>query len=191
MPRRGIPGIRLAVTASSDKTPDAPRKYAIESMFGDSPPLDLTEHIPHCRRLGLEVVSLGPSTATVKIPYSEELVGDPSRGVVFGGVITTLLDQTCGMATLCSLEEFETIATIDLRIDYLRAAEAGRDLIGRGECYKLTRHVAFLRGIAYESSPEEPFATCIGTFMVGSRPSEHFLTKVIAERDSDEPTERE
>ena len=67
--------------------------------------------------------------------------------------------------------DLKAIATLDLRIDYLRAAEPGRDLIGEAHCYKLTTHVAFVRATAWEREPDDPFASCLSTFMVGANAS--------------------
>jgi acyl-coenzyme A thioesterase PaaI-like protein len=36
---------------------------------------------------------------------------------------------------------------------------------GRAECYKLTRRVAFVRGIAHDGDPGHPIAHVAGTFM--------------------------
>jgi uncharacterized protein (TIGR00369 family) len=116
------------------------------------------------------------------IPYRQELVGDWERGVVFGGVITTLIDQAGGVATLCSLTEILTIATIDLRIDYLRAAEPARDLYATAECFKRTQSVAFVRARAWDRDPDDPFAHGIGTFMLGANATQHPLAKILAER---------
>ena len=74
----------------------------------------------------MRCLRVGPREATLVLPYRDDLVGDPTRGVVFGGVITTLLDQAGGVAPLGSLPELTSIATVDLRIDYLRAAKPGR-----------------------------------------------------------------
>jgi len=59
------------------------------------------------------------------------------------------------------------VATLDLRIDYLRASEPGRAIFGRAECYRLSRSVAFVRGTAY-CEEAEPLAQCAATFMIGS-----------------------
>jgi uncharacterized protein (TIGR00369 family) len=150
------------------------QSYAVQGLFGKNRP-EFVEHVPHCEEIGIQCLEVGPCEATLMIPYREELVGDPTRGVVFGGVITTLLDQAGGVATLCSLPEITTIATVDLRIDYLRAAVPGRDLFGRAECIKRTKSVAFVRGKAWDDDPEDPFAICIGTFMLGANPTEHPL----------------
>ncbi len=71
------------------------------------------------RALGLELVRASPELV-LKVPYKPELVGDPDSGVIAGGVVTTLLDFACGWATALALKEPTSIATLDLRIDYMR-----------------------------------------------------------------------
>jgi len=148
--------------------PPPERTYALGSLFGPRN-REVLGHVPHANRLGICVVEMGPATVTLLLPYRAEFVGDPNRGVIFGGAVTTLLDHACGMATACSLEELVVIATIDLRIDYLRAAEPGREVFGRTECYKTTRNIGFVRGLAWEHDPADPFATCHATMMIGAR----------------------
>jgi uncharacterized protein (TIGR00369 family) len=137
------------------------------ALFGPTK-YDIGQFTPHAGRLRMQVVESGPGFATLTLPYHEELIGDPARGVVFGGVITTLIDQASGLAVACAMEELTAIATIDLRVDYLRAAEPGRDLVARAECYKLTRNVAFVRASAWDHDQRDPFASCLGTFMIGA-----------------------
>jgi uncharacterized protein (TIGR00369 family) len=156
-------------------------QYVMGWLFGPGRP-EMIDHTPHCRFLGMQVVELGPRTATVRLPYRDELIGDPVRKVVFGGVITTLLDHASGLAVVCSLSEFKPIATLDLRIDYLRAAEPGCDLVGRVECYKAGAHVAFVRGTAWDRSPDDPFASMLGTMMLGSSPTESSFARILRER---------
>jgi hypothetical protein len=67
------------------------------------------------------------------VPYDEKLIGDPDTGVIAGGVVTALLDHACGQAVHTGLTEFKTIATLDLRIDYMRPAEPGRDIFAKGQ----------------------------------------------------------
>lgn len=88
--------------------------------------------------------------------------------MVHGGVITTLLDNAGGTAVIVALEELRSIATLDLRIDYMRPATPGRDIVGYCHCYKVTRNVAFVRGVAYHDRPEDPIATMVATFMLGA-----------------------
>lgn len=51
---------------------------------------------PHGTLLGMEIVSAGNDRATLRVPYSAALVGDPASGVLHGGAITTLLDSASG-----------------------------------------------------------------------------------------------
>ena len=168
----------------SSRVPEEER-YALAALFGPGR-AELIDHIPHCHRLGMTVARIAPREAAVRLPYRDELIGDPARGVVFGGVISTVLDHACGLAVFCSLEELKAIATLDLRIDYLRAAEPGCDLVGEARCYKLTRHVAFVRGIAYDRAADDPFASCLATFMVGANPTASPFMRAMQGIGSDE-----
>jgi len=134
-------------------------------MFGTGRD-EMVAHVPQAAWLGIKVVEIQQGRATLSLPWREELVGDPIRGVVFGGVITTLLDQASGIAVQCALAEFMRIATLDLRIDYLRAAEPRHELVAVAECYKLTNNVAFVRGSAWDRDASDPFASMLATFML-------------------------
>jgi uncharacterized protein (TIGR00369 family) len=123
---------------------------------------------PQARALGFELVSVEESRAALKAPYREELVGDPDTGVIAGGVITTLLDHTCAQAVWAALPAYTSIATLDLRIDYMRPAEPGLDICAHAHCYKLTRSVAFVRAQAFDRDPADPIATAQAAFMLDS-----------------------
>lgn len=106
-------------------------------------------------------------------PYHEKLIGDPDTGIIHGGVITTFLDNLSGMACGVAMEEFRFVATLDLRIDYMRPADKGRDILGEAECYHLTKSVAFTRAWAYHETREKVIATAQGAFAINMpRPAE-------------------
>jgi len=93
------------------------------------------------------------------------LVGDIDTGVVHGGAVTTLLDQACGLAAFTGFATLGGLATLSLRIDYQRAAKPKETIIGMAECYKTTKHVAFLRAVAHDGDETDPIATAQATFM--------------------------
>lgn len=125
--------------------------------------------IPHCGALGIRVIEIGHDGVTLALPYNRDLVGDPSSGVLHGGAVTTLIDTVCGMAVFAALQKLQAIATLDLRIDYLKPAAAEKELYATAECYKLTRNIAFTRARAYHpDTPDDPVANCVGSFMIGS-----------------------
>jgi uncharacterized protein (TIGR00369 family) len=132
--------------------------------------LGFNEYIPHNKALGMALLELERGEAKFKLPYDAKLVGNPDTGVLHGGAITALLDACSGASVFSALTEWVPIATLDLRIDDLRAAEAGRDVIAHATCYKQTRNVAFTRAIAYHDDPDDPIASSVGTFMLSTKP---------------------
>ncbi|MFV8836021.1 PaaI family thioesterase [Aquisalimonas sp.] len=121
--------------------------------------------IPHSRRMGLRVTRVGRRSFTAGVGYRDELVGNPYNGHLHGGVLTTLIDQTSGAAAFFSRSPPQLVATLDLRIDHLRPAAAGKDVEARAECYHVTRHIAFVRCVAYDDDPDDPVATSVSAFM--------------------------
>jgi acyl-coenzyme A thioesterase PaaI-like protein len=143
--------------------------------------------VPHASALGLELlrVDMGTGTCAMRQPWREELIGDPERGVVHGGVITTLLDTLGGVCVFARGARVEVAgspaaaqpprfvmpqATLDLRIDYLRPASPGLDLFAEGECHRVTRHVAFVRGVCHQGDPQKPIAHMTAAFVIADRP---------------------
>ncbi|MFI4935429.1 MAG: PaaI family thioesterase [Caulobacterales bacterium] len=131
----------------------------------------MTTGTPHSVALGFEFVSVEANVGVLKVPYREDLVGDPETGVIAGGVITALLDHVGGLAIRASTSDMGATATLDLRIDYMRPAIPRRDIFGRAHCYKLTHTIAFIRAVAYEDDPEDPIATAQGAFVLSGAPA--------------------
>jgi len=121
---------------------------------------------PHMRQLGFEIVSIRDGVCVAKLPYRADLVGDPTTGVLHGGVVTTLLDSAGGGAVLSAVGKPIALATLDLRIDYLRPSTPGLAICARVECYKKTYNIAFARGVAYEVDESDPVASMAATYML-------------------------
>src|SRR5947207_11816512 len=160
-----------------------PRRYALASIFGAARQ-SMVSHVPHATHLGMRVVETGPAFGICTLPFREELIGDPRRRVIFGGAITTLIDHASGLAVACTVEELTAIATIDLRVDYLRAAEPDLELYARSDCYRLTRNVAFVRAVAWERSAADPFASALGTFMLGANRTNSSYERLVRGKSS-------
>ncbi|HVR91384.1 MAG TPA: PaaI family thioesterase [Novosphingobium sp.] len=115
--------------------------------------------------LGMQYHDHGADWVEIALPWREDLVGVASTGVLASGPIISLMDNATSMAVWTRRGEFRPQVTLDLRVDYMRAAVPGTTLIGRGECYKLTRTIAFVRGIAHEGDLGDPVAHVAGTFI--------------------------
>jgi uncharacterized protein (TIGR00369 family) len=131
----------------------------------------MIESTPQAAALGLRLVSVGVAWGSIEAPWREDLVGDPDTQVIAGGVVTTLLDHTCGlaMATAAGTEPFST-ATLDLRIDYMRPALPGTGVICEAHCYKVTRSVGFVRAEAWDVDRADLVATAQAAFIL-NRPN--------------------
>ena len=131
----------------------------------------MAESTPQTAALGVKFVSVGPGIGILRVPWRADLVGDPETGVIASGVITTLLDHCGGLAIKAAKLDFSSTATLDLRIDYMRPAVVGADIYGKAHCYKLTRSIAFIRCVAYETDEADPIATAQGAFVLSGAPA--------------------
>lgn len=136
----------------------------------DTPdPKSFTKMLPLCAALNMEVDAVAPAEATLSLPYSDDLIGDPATGVIHGGAVSILLDSACGLAVYMHPDNAGDTATIDLRIDYMRPAAPGKPVIARAVVYHATRTVAFLRATAWVDDPDKPVAMASGAFVFNKK----------------------
>jgi uncharacterized protein (TIGR00369 family) len=125
------------------------------------------ELIPFNKFLGVRAVRMEPGLVELEIPWREELVGDPMKPAVHGGVISMLADTAGGMAIWSMLENpLQRVSTIDLRIDYLRPGRL-EALLAEAVAVRVGRSVgvADIR-VFHPSSRGETVATGKGVYAV-------------------------
>ena len=120
----------------------------------------------HTHALGFTFEGLHDDAPRIRVPWRPEWVGDPETGVLAGGLVTTLLDHVGGLAVWVAMYAFRPVATLDLRVDYMRAAEPGRDLLAQAKCFRLSPTVAFVRGWAFEDDPSKPVAAAQAAYVI-------------------------
>ncbi|MDE2561880.1 MAG: PaaI family thioesterase [Sphingomonadales bacterium] len=120
----------------------------------------------HSGFIGMEYSAHGEDWAELGLPWREDLVGMPETGVLASGPIISLLDNATSMAVWIRRGKFLPQVTLDLRIDYLRAATPGKRVFARGECYQIKKSMAFVRGIAHEGDLDDPIAHAAGIFIL-------------------------
>lgn len=120
----------------------------------------------HTHALGFAYEGLDGDRVRIRVPYREDLVGDPDTGVLAGGLVTTLLDHVGGLAIWVALGAFRPIATLDLRVDYMRPSGRGLDLMAEARCYRLTRSIGFVRAWAFDLCVEDPVAAAQSVYMI-------------------------
>lgn len=124
------------------------------------------EAIPHCNALGMTLTEIGDGMAEITMPYDKRFVGDPVTGVMHGGAVSALMDTCGGAAVMSHPKSPAATATIDLRIDYMRAATPGQAIRAQATCYHITPNVAFVRAVAMDDDADNPVATAAGSFTV-------------------------
>lgn len=124
------------------------------------------EAIPHSRALNMQLTDIRDGMAVIEMPYDKRLIGDPKTGVIHGGAVSAMMDTCCGAAVMSHPSAPGGTATIDLRIDYMRAATPGQTIRTTATCHHITRNVAFVRATAIDDDGDRPVATATGSFTV-------------------------
>jgi uncharacterized protein (TIGR00369 family) len=122
----------------------------------------------HGKAIGLRFIANGEDWAELAIDYDPRLVMDVTTNVLASGAIISLIDSACGLAMIARNHGLKPTATLDLRIDYMRAAHVGKTVFARATCYRMTRAVAFMRCEAHDGDPDDLVAHANGTFMLTS-----------------------
>ena len=78
----------------------------------------------------------------IRMPFNPDFCLDEEGTMLHGGVLTALLDSAFGLANFLAIDDVQTMATLDLRVDYLRPASSRADVIVFADCYRQTRHIA-------------------------------------------------
>ena len=106
---------------------------------------------PAAVALGWELLSVDPDAGTIEVAFT---AGDRFLnpvGVVQGGFLAAMLDDTLGPALVATLGPGQFAPTTDLHVQFLRPARPGR-LVGRGRIVRRGKDVGFMSGELVDSS---------------------------------------
>lgn len=95
--------------------------------------------------LGWELVDVDPDSGTIEVAFTATDEFLNPVGVVQGGFLAAMLDDTLGPALVATLGPGQFAPTTDLHVQFLRPARPGR-LVGRGRIVRRGREIAFLAG---------------------------------------------
>lgn len=120
--------------------------------------------IPQCQALDMQALEADNRRVLFSVPFAEHLIGNAKKQLIHSGVITTLLDTACGSVVVCALPRFEMCPTLDLRVDHLRPAIAGKVLYCEAKVVKVTPQIVFTEGEVYQEAGV-PIARAVANFM--------------------------
>jgi uncharacterized protein (TIGR00369 family) len=131
---------------------------------------DLMERmVPFNHFLGIECTGVGPGYCRLELPFRTELIGDPVRRALHGGVLSTLVDTCGGAAVWTKVEPMDAVSTVDLRVDFLRPGGQER-IVAEAHVVRLGGRVAVVDMRAFHpSAPERTIATGKGVYNVKRR----------------------
>jgi len=130
--------------------------------------------VPFNQVLGLKVHAMDPAAPQLRFDMRPELIGNPRRQILHGGVISAVLDVAAGFAIHLAVagskgeaseSHFPSIGTIDLRVDYLRPGR-GHYFIATGRVVRLGNRVAVAH-MDLVNDTGELIATGGAAYMVG------------------------
>jgi len=142
---------------------------AVNEMF--------SEKIPFNRVLGLKVESISYEGVRVSFQMRDELLGHYKRGMLHGGVISSVIDVTGGLSAFMSLqqkiadetldarlERFSRVSTIDVRVDFLRPG-LGRWFVAKAYVLRTGKKIAVTR-VELHNEHDELIAVGTGSYVV-------------------------
>jgi uncharacterized protein (TIGR00369 family) len=112
--------------------------------------------------LGIVVDTIEPDRAVLRLPFRPELT--QGAGVVAGGVLATLLDETMAHAVLGGNEPGQRTTTVDLSVSYLRTVRPDSDLCCEARVVKRGNRVLFVEATA--SSDDREVARGTASFLL-------------------------
>ena len=100
---------------------------------------------PAAMLLGWDLVAVNPEAGTIEVGFTATKQFMNSIGVIQGGLLAAMLDDTLGPALVATLGPGQFAPTADLHVQFLRPAQPGR-LTGRGRVVRRGKDIAFLAG---------------------------------------------
>lgn len=119
------------------------------------------------RTLDLKPILIGRGKATFSIALPGDFAG--ADEAIHGGLYTIILDSIFGLTVFTALEDIKPIATINLRTDYVSAAEIGARAVCAADCEAIRDDIAFVSGRLTLESGGALLASGAGAFMVGTK----------------------
>lgn len=124
------------------------------------------EGIAFNRHLGMKVDHLSVERCRLRLPFRDELVGDPFRPAIHGGVLSTLADTAGGLAVFARVGMLTArVSTVDLRVDYY--APAGKaELYAEARVVRIGNRVGVATISLHQGDPDAPVAEGKGVYNI-------------------------
>lgn len=110
---------------------------------------DFALRCPFHRWLGMRVRSASADSIEIEVPWRDEIVSNPDRRTIHGGVLAGMLDATAAYAITTRLRR--SVPTVDMRTDFHAVAESGGTLTVHGKVVSLGRTLGTADATVFDS----------------------------------------
>ncbi|MFK7797021.1 MAG: PaaI family thioesterase [Aureispira sp.] len=122
------------------------------------------EQIPIHKFLGVQLLEIKEGYAKVRVPFQEIVLGDIVRRRWHGGILATMMDSVGGLTGAAYFSSpQDKMATIDMRVDYLKGAEAA-PIIVEGKIVRLGRRILVTKMYVWDEQEENLLAEGKGVY---------------------------
>ncbi|MFK7730201.1 MAG: PaaI family thioesterase [Pseudomonadales bacterium] len=118
--------------------------------------------------MSLRFISSGVRDVVLELPFQEKHATTRANGALHPGALAAALDSACGFVVLLSLEQPQAIATVNLRIDHIHPAPAGKDVRIEARCYQQAGEFAYVNADVRSVDGEKMLCNALGIFKIGS-----------------------
>jgi uncharacterized protein (TIGR00369 family) len=105
------------------------------------------------KTLGWNLIAVDPDAGTIEVAFDASPAFANSLGVVQGGFLAAMLDDTLGPALVATLPPGQFAPTLELKVNFLRPARPGR-VVGSGRIVHRGATIAFLEGCLRDAEGE-------------------------------------
>lgn len=114
--------------------------------------------------IGAEMTAVEPGATEITLPFRDDLT--QQDGYAHAGIVTTIVDSSCGYAALTLTDPSAGVLTIEYKVNFMAPAQ-GERLIARGHVIRAGRTITVCAGdvTAWRDGAEHPVATMLATIM--------------------------
>jgi uncharacterized protein (TIGR00369 family) len=123
---------------------------------------------PAATTLGFQPLEIDPDRGTIRVQFTARPEFLNPIGVIQGGFLAAMLDDTLGPALVATLGKHEFAPTIELKVNFIKPARVGT-LIGTGRVVARGGSIAFLAG-ELSTAAGELVATATATARIINAP---------------------
>ena len=120
--------------------------------------------------IGYRIVGFDRETREARVALTVRDDHMSPANKVHGGVISALLDYTCGIAVCTTLGKSDFCSTVELKVNYFRPVVRGEELEATARVVFRGRKLCAMTALLHRSGQVEPVAMATATFNVVEGP---------------------